>query len=63
MPSNRVVTYIDMKLNSAEEYWSELLTPNVKAFHSEPSLAFLFGPFLLTKTIDWVTAGMRKETR
>ncbi|WP_025036208.1 hypothetical protein [Bradyrhizobium sp. DOA9] len=40
--SNRVVTYIDINLNSVEEYWGELVIPNVKAFRSEPSPRSLF---------------------
>lgn len=42
MASNRVVTYIDIKLNSVQEYWGELVAPNVKAFRGEPSPRSLF---------------------
>ncbi|MCC8936880.1 hypothetical protein H8A99_10375 [Bradyrhizobium sp. Arg68] len=40
--SNRVVTYIDINLNSIEAYWSELIVPSAKAFYSEPSPRSLF---------------------
>jgi hypothetical protein len=42
MPSNRVVTYIDINLNSIEQYWGELVVPNAQAFQSEPSPRTLF---------------------
>jgi hypothetical protein len=34
--SNRVVTYIDINLNSVEEYWNALIVPSVKKFQTEP---------------------------
>ena len=42
MASNRVVTYIDINLNSVEAYWRELVVPNAKQFQSEPSPRSLF---------------------
>jgi len=42
MASNKVVTYIDINLNSVEAYWSELVVPNAKQFQSEPSPRSLF---------------------
>ena len=30
MASNRVVTYIDMNINSVEEYWNELIVPSAE---------------------------------
>lgn len=40
--SNRVVTYIDMGLNSVAEYWDELIVPSVKKFQTKPSPRALF---------------------
>jgi hypothetical protein len=55
MPSNRVVTYIDIKLNSVEEYWSELVVPNVREFRREPSPPSLFNAALAIWHLhDWV---------
>jgi hypothetical protein len=42
MPSNRQVTYIDIRLNSIEEYWDNLVVPNVKEFRTSPSSRSLF---------------------
>ena len=42
MASNRVVTYIDMNINSVEEYWNELIVPSAKKFQIEPSTPALF---------------------
>jgi len=42
MSSNRVVTYIDINLNSIDEYWNELVVPSVRAFRSEPSPRSVF---------------------
>ena len=42
MPSNRVVTYIDMRLNSVEQYWSDMVAPDARKFRSEPSPNTLF---------------------
>src|SRR5258708_28288530 len=42
MASNKVVTYIDINLNSVEAYWGELVLPNAKQFQSEPSPRSLF---------------------
>jgi hypothetical protein len=42
MVSNRVVTYVDINLNSVEAYWGELVVPNAKQFQSEPSPRSLF---------------------
>jgi hypothetical protein len=42
MPSNRVVTYVDLGLNTVEEYWDAVIVPNVKAFHTEHSRPSLF---------------------
>lgn len=55
MPSNRVVTYIDIKLNSIEEYWSELVVANVKVFRGEPSPRSLFNAaHSIWHLHDWV---------
>src|SRR5712671_4945607 len=37
MASNRVVTYIDINLNSVDAYWGEIVAPTVQAFRTEPS--------------------------
>ena len=42
MSSNRVVTYIDFGLNSVDEYWGQLVVPNVQAFRSVPSPTSVF---------------------
>jgi hypothetical protein len=42
MASNRVVTYIDINLNSVEQYWGELVIPNAQAFQGAPSSRTLF---------------------
>ena len=42
MPSNRVVTYVDINLNSVEQYWDGLVVPNVRAFQTMPSPPSLF---------------------
>ena len=55
MSSNRVVTYIDIGLNSVEEYWHGLIVPNVKTFQSQPSSPSLFNASLaLWQLHDWV---------
>jgi hypothetical protein len=40
--SNRVVTYIDINLNSVEEYWDALIVPSIQKFQTEPSTPALF---------------------
>ena len=44
MTSNRTVTYIDMKLNSVEEYWKEIIIPAIQTVRSantpSPSAVF-----------------------
>src|ERR1035437_11119878 len=42
MSSNRVVTYIDFGLNSVDEYWGQLVVPNVQALRSVPSPTHVF---------------------
>jgi hypothetical protein len=42
MPSNRVVTYIDINLNSVEQYWGGLIVPSAQAFQTDPSPRTLF---------------------
>jgi hypothetical protein len=42
MPSNKVVTYVDIGLNSVEEYWNALVVPNVRTFQTQPSSPSLF---------------------
>jgi hypothetical protein len=42
MTSNKAVTYIDMGLNSVEEYWNGVLVPDVRAFQIDPSSRSLF---------------------
>lgn len=42
MASNKVVTYIDLGLNSVATYWGGLVVPNAKQFRSEPSSRSLF---------------------
>jgi hypothetical protein len=55
MSSNHVVTYIDMGLNSVEEYWGELIIQSVRKFQAEPSTATLFTASLNAWHLhDWV---------
>jgi hypothetical protein len=55
MVSNRVVTYIDINLNSVEAYWGELVVPNAKQFQSEPSPRSLFNAATSVWHLhDWV---------
>jgi hypothetical protein len=42
MPSNRVVTYIDINLNSVEQYWTELVVPSAQTLQTDPSPRALF---------------------
>jgi hypothetical protein len=42
MASNRVVTYIDINLNSVEDYWAQLVVPDVKEFRATPSPSTVF---------------------
>ena len=42
MASNRVVTYIDINLNSVDAYWGEIVAPTVQAFRTEPSPRSVF---------------------
>jgi hypothetical protein len=39
MPSN---TYIDIGLNSIDEYWNELIVPSVREFNAKPSARSAF---------------------
>ena len=55
MPSNRVVTYIDIDLNSVEAYWNGPVSQNVRAFESEPSSTTLFNAATSVWHLhDWV---------
>jgi hypothetical protein len=36
------ITYIDMGLNTVEDYWTEVIVPDVKAFQGTPSRGALF---------------------
>jgi hypothetical protein len=55
MSSNRVVTYIDMKLNSVDEYWGGIVVPSVRAFQSAPSPGSVFsGALSVWHLHDWV---------
>lgn len=40
--SNKVVTYIDMNLNSVAEYWAELVVPALNDYRASPSARFAF---------------------
>jgi hypothetical protein len=40
--SNRVVTYVDINLNSVEDYWNQLIVPDVEAFRRAPSPRSVF---------------------
>jgi hypothetical protein len=42
MSSNRVVTYIDINLNSVEQYWGEIIVPSTQTFQTDPSPRTLF---------------------
>jgi hypothetical protein len=42
MTSNRVVTYVDINLNSVEQYWVELVVPSAQAFQTDPTSRTLF---------------------
>jgi hypothetical protein len=42
MSSNRVVTYIDINLNSVEQYWNDLVFPSAQTFQTNPSPRTLF---------------------
>jgi hypothetical protein len=55
MASNRGVTYIDINLNTVEEYWDQLIVPSISKFQAEPSTAALFGAALNVWHLhDWV---------
>jgi hypothetical protein len=55
MPSNKVVTYIDIDLNSIEEYWNGPLSLNVRAFQAQPSPTTLFNAATSVWHLhDWV---------
>jgi hypothetical protein len=55
MTSNRVVTYIDMRLNSVDEYWSGIVVPSVQGFRSTPSPGTVFNAALSVWHLhDWV---------
>jgi hypothetical protein len=46
---------MDLGLNSVEEYWNEVIVPNVKAFHTEHSRPSLFNASQSVWHIhDWV---------
>jgi hypothetical protein len=54
-PSNRVVTYVDIGLNSVEDYWGKLVVPDVTAFRTEPSAPSVFRAALSVWHLhDWV---------
>jgi hypothetical protein len=42
MASNRTVTYVDINLNSIEEYWENLVGPSVQDFRRKPSPRSVF---------------------
>jgi len=53
--SNRVVTYVDLRVYTVAQYWAELLIPNVKAFLRDPSSLTVFNAALSTwHLVDWV---------
>ena len=43
MLSNKTVTYVDIGLNSLEEYWAELVFPSAKEFREAPTTRTAFG--------------------
>jgi hypothetical protein len=52
MPS---VTYVDIGLNSIDEYWNELVVPSVGEFNAEPSARSAFRAALSVWHLhDWV---------
>jgi hypothetical protein len=49
------VNYVDIGLNSVEEYWDHVVVPSVKVFHDKPSPGSAFGAALsLWHVCDWV---------
>ena len=53
--SNRVVTYIDINLNSVEAYWDALIVPSVQKFQTEPSTpALVHAATDMWHLHDWV---------
>lgn len=55
MASNRVVTYMDIGMNSVEDYWAKIFVPNVKAFRSAASPSSVFHASLSVWHLhDWV---------
>jgi hypothetical protein len=55
MSSNRVVTYIDTGLNSVEEYWQQIVLPDVQEFRAKSSVRALFSAALgVWHFHDWV---------
>lgn len=53
--SKKVVTYIDINVDSIEAYWSEIIAPNVKQFQEEPSSRSLFNLVgSIWHLVDWV---------
>jgi hypothetical protein len=55
MASNKVVTYVDINLNSVEAYWGELVVPNAKQFQTDPSSRTLFNAATSVWHLhDWV---------
>ena len=55
MSSNRVVTYIDINLNSVETYWNDLIIPSVQDFRNSPSPRTVFSAaHAVWHLHDWV---------
>src|ERR1700722_11133596 len=55
MSSNRVVTYIDLNINSVDEYWSQIIVPSVQTLRNTPSRATVFSAALSSWDLhDWV---------
>jgi hypothetical protein len=49
------VNYVDIGLNSVEEYWSQIVVPTVRAFRAAPSPSSAFHVALsLWHLLDWV---------